>query len=971
MVTTTANRLPNDGAENENQNIKVMRLGSFVDLDCIISIGCAGAILGEVLRMRSAQQIPEVPERAPIAVLQMFVLSDFMLITKDTLSSLQVFQSEIHPSTLVSGAATSGSGSKESLSVYGLFRPLAGTPQGRTKLQQIFVRPLVSLQIINERHRTIEVLLRADNTEALENLSRALQEIKDVRKPLEQLQKGADAQTGTAIDRGVWWSLARFSVRLLRLRDIVFELQHADNLTAVKKVIDTIPVGVMKDVGARIESIIDFDEAKASSRIAVKPNVSRELDDLKRKYHALDSFLNEVRSSMYQTLPDWACPHVTGCVFWPQLGFFTIVSLSPNGAPAYKGQGSDDEDWEVVFITGGNAYCKNCRMVELDAQWGDPYSDIVDLEIQILHALSCDVLQHSLALSRAADACGDLDCLVALARGAQKYGWTAPTMTEENIIAIKGGRHPLQELAVPSFIANDCSLEGGSIDSVHHPETTALIVTGPNHSGKSVYIKQVALIVYLAHLGSFVPADLATIGITDQILTRISTKESVSQNESAFGIDLRQAAFLVRHSTRRSLVLIDEFGKGTSADDGAGLMAGLIDHFTTLGPEAPRTLIATHCHEIFEGDYLLERPGLSLAHMNVRLDLAAAMEDQVVFLLRSRFRDLDARDVYDEAVREAQSDNARNFVVEFNFQEAHVAFDLNADEFGILLDQKPPEGIVRWINIWSPSTQRPSVERIGTHYGFSHRLQALMTSPAKRSPGKFRPAQTFDPSDIEVGLAPSETKALSPSEVPPQALEDVEVYQLVKETMNYTSIDYGRQFLCIGANWLHRRPAVGKPGHKKTLLPPKHWSWLTLCSDSVVLSLHEAPPYEQPDSTEWVLKYLDELNALSSTYFNLTAQKDSQATARLSRSATLLAKLSVFFLPISFMTSYFSVEIPDLVEHYTPKMYWICFAVIAGISFLSLFFFSRLLELLIDVLEGWSDSVWKRFFDKRDERDDH
>lgn len=92
-------------------------------------------------------------------------------------------------------------------------------------------------------------------------------------------------------------------------------------------------------------------------------------------------------------------------------------------------------------------------------------------------------------------------------------------------------------------------------------------------------------------------------------------------------------------------------------------------------------------------------------------------------------------------------------------------------------------------------------------------------------------------------------------------------------------------------------------------------------------------------------------------YFSLTAQKDSQATARLSRSATLLAKLSVFFLPITFMTSYFSVEIPDLVEHYTPKMYWICFAIIAGLSFISLFFFGRMLETVSDTLEGWADSV--------------
>lgn len=256
-----------------------------------------------------------------------------------------------------------------------------------------------------------------------------------------------------------------------------------------------------------------------------------------------------------------------------------------------------------------------------------------DLEIQILHDLACEVLEHAPVLSHAADACGDFDCLVALARGAQKYGWTAPTMTTDNVISIQGGRHPLQELAVHSFIANDCMLEGGCGDPRgHHGETTTLVITGPNHSGKSVCIKQVALIVYLAHIGSFVPASLATIGITDQILTRISTRESVSQKESAFGTDLRQGAFVMRHATRRSLVVIDEFGKGTMADDGAGLMAGLIDHFTALGTDAPKVLITMHCHEIFEGGYLRDRPGLTFAYMDVRLDLAAPIDDQVVFL---------------------------------------------------------------------------------------------------------------------------------------------------------------------------------------------------------------------------------------------------------------------------------------------------------------------------------------------------
>jgi DNA mismatch repair protein MSH5 len=161
-----------------------------------------------------------------------------------------------------------------------------------------------------------------------------------------------------------------------------------------------------------------------------------------------------------------------------------------------------------------------------------------------------------------------------------------------------------------------------------------LILTGPNHSGKSVYLKQVALIVYLAHVGSYVPADYTTIGLTDKILTRISTRESMGRSESAFAIDLRQAAFSINHATHRSLVLVDEFGKGTNVTDGAGLMTALLYHFLSLGDARPKVLVATHFHEIFENNFLSEEDrDLWFAHMEVRLNPQASDSDEQVTYL--------------------------------------------------------------------------------------------------------------------------------------------------------------------------------------------------------------------------------------------------------------------------------------------------------------------------------------------------
>ncbi len=269
------------------------------------------------------------------------------------------------------------------------------------------------------------------------------------------------------------------------------------------------------------------------------------------------------------------------------------------------------------------------------------------MEIDIIHKLSEAVLHHEDALLAASDACGELDCFVALATGAQRYNLRAPHMTTANVIHIQEGRHPLQELVVASFIPNDCHLAGGpgpdqeasealQVDDEEVAASPSMIVlTGPNHSGKSVYLKQVALIVYMAHVGSFVPAKRAVIGLTDRLLTRISTRDSVSRNESAFAADLRQAAFSVNSTTRRSLILIDEFGKGTNSVDGAALLTALLDHFLGLGDETPKVLAATHFHEIFENGHLRGSRQLAFAHMDVLVDPQADdSDDQVAYLYR-------------------------------------------------------------------------------------------------------------------------------------------------------------------------------------------------------------------------------------------------------------------------------------------------------------------------------------------------
>ncbi|KAL1952660.1 hypothetical protein VTO42DRAFT_4561 [Malbranchea cinnamomea] len=255
-------------------------------------------------------------------------------------------------------------------------------------------------------------------------------------------------------------------------------------------------------------------------------------------------------------------------------------------------------------------------------------------------------------LVEASDVCGEIDSLLALVQGASLYDLVRPQVTDQNVIDIKGGRHLLYEMTVPSYVPNDTFLVGGpgtqetasgdNTDTADHltmPNNqqgpSLLVLTGPNYSGKSVYMKQVAVTVYMAHVGSFVPAESANIGLTDKILTRITTRETVSKIQSTFMTDLQQVAFTLKQATHRSLIIIDEFGKGTESTDGAGLACGLLEYFLNLGDERPKVLAATHFHEIFENGFLSKRPDLEFGHMGVQIHPTERdVQDQITYLYK-------------------------------------------------------------------------------------------------------------------------------------------------------------------------------------------------------------------------------------------------------------------------------------------------------------------------------------------------
>jgi DNA mismatch repair protein MSH5 len=199
-------------------------------------------------------------------------------------------------------------------------------------------------------------------------------------------------------------------------------------------------------------------------------------------------------------------------------------------------------------------------MVQLDEELGDLDAFIKDTESMIVSELEDDILDCETDLRATFGALADLDCILSFASCAADLGFVRPDVVDasEKTISITNGRHPLQELIIDTeFIPNDTHVDA---------RCRINVITGPNFSGKSCYTRQVGVLVYMAHIGSFLPCDGAIISITDQILVRINTIETCAVPQSSFQLDLTQMGTILRRSTPYSLVLIDEFGKGKQYD---------------------------------------------------------------------------------------------------------------------------------------------------------------------------------------------------------------------------------------------------------------------------------------------------------------------------------------------------------------------------------------------------------------------
>ncbi|XP_077911677.1 mutS protein homolog 5 isoform X2 [Halichoerus grypus] len=538
---------------------KILFLSSIIPFDCLLTVRALGGLLKFLGRRRIGVELEDYNVSVPILGFKKFVLTHLVSIDQDTYSVLQIFKTESHPSVY-----KVASGLKEGLSLFGILNRCR-CKWGEKLLRLWFTRPTQDLGELNARLDVIQFFLLPQNLDMAQMLHRLLGHIKNVPTVYSALGL-----------RDACRSLPQ-SIQLFQ--DIAQEF--SDDL---------------HHIASLIGKVVDFEGSLAENRFTVLPNIDPDIDEKKRRLMGLPSFLTEVARKELENLDS----RIPSCsvIYIPLIGFLLSIPRLPSMAEASD---FEIEGLDFMFLSEEKLHYRSARTKELDALLGDLHCDIRDQETLLMYQLQSQVLARAAVLTRVLDLASRLDVLLALASAARDYGYSRPRYAPQLIgVRIQNGRHPLMELCARTFVPNsaECGGDRGRVK----------VITGPNSSGKSIYLKQVGLITFMALVGSFVPAEEAEIGAVDAIFTRIHSCDSISLGLSTFMIDLNQVAKAVNNATKQSLVLIDEFGKGTNTVDGLALLAAVLRHWLALGPTCPHIFVATNFLSLVQLQLLPQGP---------------------------------------------------------------------------------------------------------------------------------------------------------------------------------------------------------------------------------------------------------------------------------------------------------------------------------------------------------------------------
>lgn len=459
------------------------------------------------------------------------------------------------------------------------------TPMGARMLREWLLRPLNNLHDILERQDAVDDLF--SHPMLLGELREMLAAIRDIERTITRLAVGSNASArdllvlkrGLEMVPGLRTLLSDASAQLLH--------NEADELEELPELTELIGRAIVDEPPATIHDGGIFREG-FNQELDTLRHASTEGKDWIAQYQLQEQQRTGIKSLKVR--------------FNKVFGYFIEVSKS------FLDIVPQEYIRKQTIVNGERFITPELKEIEDKVLGSDEKSQA--LEYELFQELRQRVCTHLQQIQKTARAVAAVDCLGSLAQIAIQYNYVRPEVVEETVLDIRDGRHPVLDARMTdsAFVPNDCLLDTSS--------NQIGLITGPNMAGKSTFIRQVALLVIMAQMGSFIPVRKARIGMADRIFTRVGAADDLSRGQSTFMVEMVETANILNHATPRSLIILDEIGRGTSTFDGLSLAWAIAEFLHDTPTSKARTLFATHYHELT--DLALTKPGVKNYNVLVR-----------------------------------------------------------------------------------------------------------------------------------------------------------------------------------------------------------------------------------------------------------------------------------------------------------------------------------------------------------------
>ncbi|MBT3547661.1 MAG: DNA mismatch repair protein MutS [Flavobacterium sp.] len=467
------------------------------------------------------------------------------------------------------------------------------SPMGGRLLKRWLALPLKSAEKIQYRHELVKYCIENDNF--LEIIQYQLHQVSDIERLISKVATGKVSPRETVL-------LKNSLKAILPIKKKALDSKNSSINALGNNILDC------SEVILKIETIL-FDDAPVNINKggAISKGVSKELDDLR----AISNSGKEYLDNMLARESERTAISSLKIAFNNVFGYYIEVrNTHKDKVP---------EEWiRKQTLVNAERYITE-ELKEYETKILGAEEKIQELEQHLFAELVQHIIQFVQPIQQNAQTVAQIDCLLSFAILAIANNYVRPIIDESTEIEIKNGRHPVIEKQLPigeEYIANDLVL--------NRNQQQIIMITGPNMSGKSAILRQTALIVLLAQMGSYVPAQNARIGVVDKIFTRVGASDNISMGESTFMVEMNETASILNNISERSLVLLDEIGRGTSTYDGISI-AWAISEYLHEHPSKAKTLFATHYHELNEMTTTFDR----IKNFNVSVK---ELKDTIIFL---------------------------------------------------------------------------------------------------------------------------------------------------------------------------------------------------------------------------------------------------------------------------------------------------------------------------------------------------